>query len=126
VDEDLAEIGGEQACEKLLKKHPDLNGLFVPLGTFAVGARRALAHLNYSVPDQIKLVSRFDGIRARECEPPLTVVDLQLDQVGQKAVDLLLDTIAGKSKAAVLGPKPRLVIRGSSIAGNLLGRTGGN
>jgi DNA-binding LacI/PurR family transcriptional regulator len=69
------------------------------------------------VPDDIKVVTRYDGIRARGCRPPLTAVDLHLDDIASQAVGLLFEHLAGSGGADSVAPaQPELVIRESSVA----------
>lgn len=57
-----------------------------------------------------------DGIRARSCQPPLTAVDLHLDDMASQAVALLFDHLGGGTDArrCVVPALPKLVIRESS------------
>lgn len=51
-----------------------------------------------------------DGIHARECNPPLTAVNLHLDDVAQLGVELLFEHIAGRTeRKSVAGPLATLV-----------------
>jgi DNA-binding LacI/PurR family transcriptional regulator len=69
------EAGGEQAGHAagvdLLSKHTELDGLFVSVDAFAAGTRRAAAELGRTVPGDLKMATRYDGIHARESDPPL-------------------------------------------------------
>lgn len=62
------------------------------------------------------VVTRYDGLRARTCDPPLTAVDLRLDRATADAVDLLLGRLRGDSVARVVtAPEPRVIVRASSL-----------
>lgn len=93
----LPESGGErvatEACSDLLTQHPELDGLLVMVDTFASGAVRAAHALGKRVPLDLRVATRYNGIRALECEPPLTAVDLGLDAVGTIAVERLLEKL---------------------------------
>jgi DNA-binding LacI/PurR family transcriptional regulator len=115
LDEAGGEAAGYAAARELLTAHPELDALFVSVDVFAVGARRAAAELGRMVPYDLKLATRYDGIHARECSPPLTAVNLHLDELANLGVELLLEHIAGRTeRAAIDGPLASLVIRGSS------------
>ncbi|MEU1406689.1 LacI family DNA-binding transcriptional regulator [Streptomyces sp. NPDC005728] len=126
------EAGGEQAgydrCAALLAQHPGIDALCVLVDAFAVGAVRALREAGRRIPDDVMVVTRYDGLRARTCEPPLTAVDLRLDRAAADAVELLLARLAGRPAPAATGatspaepgrrvpaPEPRLVLRASSL-----------
>jgi DNA-binding LacI/PurR family transcriptional regulator len=115
VDEVYAERGGARAFDAIFARDPMVDGLFVPLATFAVGARESLRCHGRRVPDDVKIMTRYDGIRARDCDPPLSAVDLRLDRVGEEAADLLLQRIVNQGVEIVRpAPDPLLVVREST------------
>lgn len=116
VDEAGGEAAGYATALELLSTHPELDALFVSVDVFAAGANKAVAELGRAVPRDIKLATRYDGIHARECNPPLTAVNLHLDDVAQLGVELLFEHIAGRTeRKSVAGPLATLVPRGSSV-----------
>lgn len=115
ADEVQGEAGGGQAAAALLAAHPDIDALCVPIDAFAVGAARALHALGRRIPQDVMVATRYDGIRARSCEPPLTAVNLHLDEVAHQAIALLFDHLRGETaQVAVPGPLAELVVRESS------------
>lgn len=115
ADEAQGEAGGEAATRELLAAHPEIDALCIPVDAFAVGAVRALQALGRRIPQDVMVATRYDGVRARSSDPPLTAVDLQLDEVAHLAVDLLFDHLRGDtSRRVVAGPQARLVPRASS------------
>jgi DNA-binding LacI/PurR family transcriptional regulator len=115
IDESGGEDAAQAATLRLLQERPELDALCVPVDAFAVGANRALAELGRNVPADVKLVTRYDGLRARECNPALTAVDLHLGEVASLAVKLLLAHMRGESTPrSVSGPLPDLIARASS------------
>ncbi len=116
VDEAGGEAAGYATALELLSAHPELDALFVSVDVFAAGASKAVAELGRAVPRDIKLATRYDGVHARECNPPLTAVNLHLDDVAQLGVELLFEHIAGRTeRKSVAGPLATLVPRGSSV-----------
>jgi DNA-binding LacI/PurR family transcriptional regulator len=63
------------------------------------------------------VVTRYDGLRARTCRPPLTAVDLHLDRVASDAVRLLLGRLRGDSDSppVAVPPAPQVIPRASSV-----------
>ncbi len=119
------ESGGEQAgyeavAAALLRDHPRTDALCVLVDAFAVGAVRAVRESGRTVPDDVMIVTRYDGLRARTCAPALTAVDLHLEQAAAAAVELLLRRRLRDEAppcAPVRAPDPTLVTRASSSRG---------
>jgi DNA-binding LacI/PurR family transcriptional regulator len=115
ADESGGEDAGRNACANMLAQHPEVDGLCALVDAFAVGAVQAIAETGKRVPADIKVVTRYDGTRARSCRPPLTAVDLHLDDTASRAVDLLFAHLGGAGAARCVSPAlPELVIRESS------------
>ncbi|WP_205962559.1 LacI family DNA-binding transcriptional regulator [Paraburkholderia phosphatilytica] len=115
ADESGGEAAGYATSARLLEEHPDVDGLCALVDAFAVGAVQAIVGYGRRVPGDIKVVTRYDGTRARSCRPPLTAVDLHLDDMASQAVDLLFAHLAGAGGAASVAPAlPTLVARESS------------
>ena len=74
-----------------------------------------LRELGRSVPEDVA-VTGFDDwdVMALASRPPLTTVDLRLEELGRVAGQALLDLIEGSSAASAV-VTPSLVIRGSTI-----------
>ncbi|MEU9593545.1 substrate-binding domain-containing protein [Streptomyces sp. NPDC048219] len=116
----VPESGGEEAgyerCAALLAEHPDVDAVCALVDAFAVGAVRAIRDSGRRVPDDVMVVTRYDGLRARTCEPPLTAVDLHLDRAASDAVELLLARLRGDTAtpSVTVSPRPRVIERASS------------
>ncbi len=115
----VPETGGEAAARAaaaaLLRERPGLDALLVAVDAFAVGARAAAADLGLAVPDRLRIATRYDGVLARDCDPALTALDLNLDRLATLGVDLLLDHVAGgRSRSMAEGPLPSLKARQST------------
>lgn len=115
LDERLGEAGAAAATAELLKAHPEIDGICAPVDAFAVGAAQAVADLGRRVGSDVRIATRYDGFRARQNRPPLTALDLHLDVMAERAVDLLLARIRGEdAPVSVAGPLPDLIVRESS------------
>jgi DNA-binding LacI/PurR family transcriptional regulator len=93
VDEQEGEQGGYDHTLRLLAEHPELDAVCATVDAFATGCLRALTESGRRVPNDVLLATRYDGLRARLADPPLTSLDLHLDDVAAAAVDLLLVTL---------------------------------
>ncbi|AYG78812.1 putative HTH-type transcriptional repressor ExuR [Streptomyces hundungensis] len=123
VVEAWPETGGEkeayERCTALLAAHPETDAICALVDAFAVGAVRAIQDSGRSIPDDVLVATRYDGLRARTCQPPLTAVDLHLDRAASDAVELLLAGLRGATAApaAATAPAPTLIARASSLRG---------
>mgnify|MGYP000954698216 CR=1 FL=1 len=93
---DYREVSGRERTERLLHSGiaPFPTALCCANDAIAIGCMDALAARGLRVPADIS-VTGFDDIRtARVTSPPLTTVRQPFFQMGQRAVDLLLEQIA--------------------------------
>lgn len=112
------EAAGYLSTLELMKKSPQVDAIYASVDAFAVGARKALDELGLRIPEDVMLATRYDGFRARQCNPPLTAVNLQLDQIARHAVSLLLRQLniapSDGKESAVISDFPELIERTSS------------
>lgn len=107
--------GGQAAAGGLLTSQPELTALVCYNDLVAVGALQACAELGRRVPADLALVGYDDIPLAELVVPPLTTCRVPGDELGQRAVQLLLGEIAGTSeggKRVVL--RPELIVRASA------------
>jgi len=81
----------------------------------AVGARRAIHEMGLRVPEDVALAGCDATALAAQMAPPLTTIEIQTEEVGRRAVDILLQRIADPDREPmqeVLGT--RLLIRPST------------
>lgn len=113
----LDEAGGEklshERAARLLREHPGIDGLFVSIDAFASGTVSAARELGLNIPGDLRIATRYDGLRAKLAQPPLTAVDLRLSEVAEAAVELLLRRIEGEG-GHLTAELPSLVLRASS------------
>ncbi len=81
----------------------------------AFGMLRALSDRGIGVPDQVQIISFDDGVAARLCNPPLSVVDIDVRQLGAQAANMLCMQLRGGENVSQQCLLPvRLIARGSS------------
>ncbi|GAA1947379.1 substrate-binding domain-containing protein [Brevibacterium antiquum] len=115
ADESDGEDGGYRASTQLLEEHPEVDGLIVPIDAFATGAVRAGQEAGRTIGDDLLIATRYDGLRARTSTPPLTAVDLGLDEISSEAVERLVGILDGESEPeASSSSAPTLVVREST------------
>lgn len=105
--------GAEQAAERLVAEHPDLDGLFVASDLMAAGALRALRRAGRVVPDDLALVGFDDSVVATQCDPPLTTVRNPAVDLARTAGQMLRAMLDGHRVESRL-LEPSLVVRASA------------
>lgn len=108
---------GRQAADILLAQHADLDAIVCASDQIARGVCDRLREVGRVVPNDIA-VTGFDDwdVVALASRPPLTTVDLRLEELGRVAGHALLRLIEGEpAHSAVI--EPTLVIRESTVGG---------
>jgi LacI family transcriptional regulator len=107
--------GGQGAARGLLTAQPELTALVCYNDLVAVGALQACAELGRPVPADVALVGYDDIPLAELVAPPLTTCRVPGDELGQRAVQLLLDQIGGmKEQGERVVLRPELIVRASA------------
>ncbi|BBH69180.1 LacI family transcriptional regulator [Actinoplanes sp. OR16] len=113
---------GREAAYELLSAMPDTDAVFCGNDQIAAGVAQTLHERGRRVPDDVAVVG-FDNWTefAADCRPPLTTVDLNLEQLGATAVRHLFAAIGGHPSHGVQRHPCHLVIRESTTAPWLVG-----
>ncbi|MFB6725503.1 LacI family DNA-binding transcriptional regulator [Kribbella sp. NPDC056345] len=111
-----SEQWGRQATDLVLRSHPDVDAITCGSDQIARGVCDRLRELGRAVPAEIA-VTGYDNwpVMALASRPPLTSVDLRLEELGRRAAHLLLDAIAGNPHHGVLELPAQLVPRESTL-----------
>ncbi|GAB6903195.1 LacI family DNA-binding transcriptional regulator [Kineosporia succinea] len=109
-----SEAWGRFAVSQLLRTHPDVDGVFCGADVIARGATDALREAGASLPMQVGVVGVDNwGVVAEAARPPLTTVDLGLQEIGRRAGELLLEAIDGTPAPGIHIVPGHLVVRES-------------
>jgi LacI family transcriptional regulator len=106
---------GYEAMKRLLDRAPELTALFAHNDWLAIGAMKALREAGRRLPDDMAVVGYDDVPVAAYTDPSLTTVRQPMQEVGQLATRLLIQSIEDpemEGKEVLL--KAELVRRGSS------------
>jgi len=118
LPEQSAEDSASEAILKLLNERAHFDAVLAPIDAMATGVMRTLKAKNVRIPDEVRVATRYDGVRARTEVPALTAIDLKLDVVATMATEVLIGIIDGTSQASVVAaPSPKVVRRASSVSG---------
>ena len=110
-----SERWGREAAGLLLRRAPETDAIFCGSDQIARGAGDALRAAGHRVPDDIAIVG-FDNWEPMVlgADPPLSSVDMCLEDIGRAAAEDLLAAIGGEPARGVRTVPSRLVVRASS------------
>jgi LacI family transcriptional regulator len=108
------EESGYRLTLDLLRQDPRPDALVTGNDNMAVGAYRAIHELGLRIPEDIAVASFNDISVAQFLNPPLTTVRLPAEEIGEQAVDLLLERAAGREIAKRIRLASQLIWRGST------------
>jgi LacI family transcriptional regulator len=116
---------GRHATGVLLSAQPDVDAIFCGSDQVAYGVLEALREFGRSVPDDVAVVG-YDNweLLATESRPPLTTVDVNLEQLGAAAVRHLFAALDGQAATGVVRHPGRLIVRESTGVARRLDRDG--
>ncbi|WP_153393758.1 LacI family DNA-binding transcriptional regulator [Ornithinicoccus halotolerans] len=110
------EEGGAEATSRLLRRHPEVTGVYVSSLTQAVGVLHAARALGRPAPGGLSVISFDDSPLARYLDPPLTCVSTSLEELGERAVDALISQLEGQLVGDVVISGQSNVVRRQSTA----------
>jgi LacI family transcriptional regulator len=107
---------GRVGMRRLLAAGRRPTAVFVSTVLAAVGAMTGARAAGLQMPGDLSIVGFHDVFFAENLVPPLTVVRLALREMGELAVQALLDQLDGRPARhlVVTDPPPQLIIRGST------------
>ena len=116
MEGDYTEAGGYAGMQQLLVANPD--AVFTASDQTALGALRAIREARLKVPQDIAMVGFDDLLPPNAFHPRLTTIRQPVVQIGQEAVNILLDVIEnGSSPPNRIILDTQLVIRQSCGSG---------
>ncbi|MEU0303168.1 LacI family DNA-binding transcriptional regulator [Streptomyces sp. NPDC006175] len=106
---------GEAAMERLLARHPALDGVFAGNDLMAMGACHVLREHGRRVPEDVAVIGFDDSSAASACRPPLTTVRQPVEDMAAEMAGLLLDRLAAPDRPTTsVIFEPVLVLRDSA------------
>ena len=119
LPEHSAEDSATAAVLKMLDEGLRFDAILVPIDAMATGVMSALKARNLRIPDEVRVATRYDGVRARTEVPALTAIDLRLEVVARTATEVLIGLIDGsRTEPVAAAPSPQIVVRSSSMLQN--------
>lgn len=114
---DFTTAGGAAATARLLRRRPDVDGLFVANDLMALGALSALRDAGRRVPHDVAVIGFDDADVAAVASPSLTTVRQRTADQGRLMAQLLLTQLGH----VVSDPMPELGSRGFPAGSIVLG-----
>jgi DNA-binding LacI/PurR family transcriptional regulator len=119
---DYTHKSGYMAMKELLRKMPDIDGVFAANDQMSVGALKALFEAGKRVPEDVKIVGYDDVFISSVLDPPLSTIHVQKYRMGKNAAELLLTQLEEKKEKKEAPPlgtvvelESKLVIRRSTV-----------
>jgi DNA-binding LacI/PurR family transcriptional regulator len=107
--------GAEKFALSLLADAAPPDAVITGPSTFAAGFANAARAMGLSIPDDLMLAAMTDSEFSRGNNPPITAVDLSLEDLARRAVALMLDQLSGASPPdRPVRVPPKLYWRGST------------
>ena len=88
---DFSQTSGYEACIELLAKVTNLTAICCANDNIAIGAMSAIKEKGYRIPEDISVISIGDIPEAKFADPPLTTLAVPRYQMGQIAVDIIVE-----------------------------------
>ena len=106
--------GGYRAMEQLLNQYPDATAVVAMSDLMAMGAIRAAADRGLKIPEDLSIIG-FDGLEIAEYSiPRLTTIKQDTEQMAERAVTLLTNSIH-EMNPAVYEEIPFTFVEGESV-----------
>lgn len=110
-----SEAWGRSAAAMLLDRHPDVDAVFCGSDQVARGVMDMVRERGRRIPDDVAVMG-FDNweVLAADARPPLTSVDMNLEEVGRAAARAVFAALDGAPRRGLEVLPCRVVIRGST------------
>ncbi len=114
VDGDFSIPGGETAMGEVLRRCPDVDGVFAANDLTALGALQALAEAGRAVPADVAVIGFDDVPVALGARPALTTVRQPIEAMGRAMAELLVRAVDGHADGASSVVLPTTLVRRGS------------
>ena len=114
LEGDYRSASGAECTRVLLDRDPVPSALIYDNDVMAVAGLAVAAERKIAVPARLSLLAWDDSARCRLAEPPLSVVNRDVHELGQIVAEALLGTQTAEVASVVHTPKARVVARGTT------------
>ncbi|MEU4381813.1 LacI family DNA-binding transcriptional regulator [Micromonospora echinofusca] len=117
-------VAVRRSLTDLLQRHPDVSGLIVQNEAAVDPVLATLPDLGRRVPRDVSVVAVCPDRFAEQASPMLTAVPVPAEEIGTRAVALLMGKLDGEAVPEVTLLPPRLTVRDSTAVPAPTARTG--
>jgi LacI family transcriptional regulator len=107
---------GRRAAERLIARRDDASAVFVTSDEIAIGALEIFAREGVRIPQQLSVVGFDDVAPFHLFNPPLTCVRQPVEELGRRAVELLVSGMVGAPMKTIIERLPVELIQRGSVA----------
>lgn len=107
-------VEGQIGLRALLATEPRLTAVICGNDLLAFGALLSARQNGIAVPEQLSIAGIDDMEFAAELDPPLTTMRVPADEIGQRAAEYIIHSLAGSAVAPITKVPTSLVVRGST------------
>lgn len=110
---------GRGATHRLIDRYGKdrIDGVICGSDQIARGVLDALREIGVHVPAEVSVIGSDNwNLLAASARPPLTTIDMNLEELGRHAATRLIQAMEGHMQPGVEHVEPRLVVRGSTTA----------
>jgi LacI family transcriptional regulator len=114
VHGDFSQASGANAMRELLRRHPDLDAVFVASDLMATGAIAVLVEQGVRVPEDVRVVGFDDSPAATTGVIPLTTVHQPSESQGKMMAEMMLALLRGEAVEPECIMPTHMVVRASA------------
>ncbi|YCK81304.1 substrate-binding domain-containing protein [Arthrobacter sp. D3-18] len=114
VEGDYSAASGDLRTREILSVSTPPTAVIYDNSMMAVAGLGAAKDLGLEVPHDVSLLAWDDGPGCRLASPPLSVLSLDVHELGRTVADVLMETYSGAVQSVVHVPTGRIVQRGST------------
>ena len=105
---------GYRLAMRLMQQDTPPDAIVTCNDNIAVGAYRAIHELGLAIPDDVAVASFNDISVAQFLNPPLSTIHLPSEEIGETAIELLLERVAGRELSKRITLASQVIWRGST------------
>lgn len=114
VSEDRMELGGYNAMSEILERGDLPRAILCAYDCIAIGAIKCIFDNGLMVPEDIAIIGINNNRESEYLNPPLSSVDLRIEEVGKEMAVAMVNQLLGKECKKEIKITPKLIIRKSS------------
>lgn len=114
VEGDYRAQSGAERTRELLDRDPTPSALIYDNDVMAIAGLAVAFERSIDVPARLSLLAWDDSARCRLADPPMSVVNRDVHELGQIVAEALLGTQTAEVASVVHTPKARIVARGTT------------